>query len=126
MSHLELDRLVAGLAQKSGAKIIFNNNISSIPKGFDRIIGCDGANSFVRRNLKLPEPQFRLGIQTFQKKEDSSDFVETWPCEKGFMWRIPRGKEIEYGIIAKPENAKKFLSDFLKKKNSKFFNIFTV
>jgi flavin-dependent dehydrogenase len=57
MSHFELDNLVADLAKNARAKIILNNNINSIPQGFDRVIGCDGANSVVRKKLGLPEPK---------------------------------------------------------------------
>ncbi len=129
ISHFELDKLAADLAQKSGARIILDHNISSLPEGFDRIIGCDGANSFVRKSLNLPEPRYRLGMLGFIRgsTENSSlsadrelfsvDFVETWPCKNGFIWKIPGGKEIEYGILAKPKEAKLIFDEFLKKKN---------
>lgn len=117
MSHFEIDNFLAKLAQKSGAKIILNYNISTLPEEFDRIIGCDGANSFVRKNLGLPEPKYRLGIQGFVKKKSPENFVETWPSQNGFIWRIPRGKEIEYGILEKLNEAKKVFDDFLKKNN---------
>ncbi len=115
-SHFELDRLTADLAQKAGAKIILNHNVSFLPEGFDRIIGCDGPASFLRRNLGLPDPFFRLGIQGFIREKSSSDFVETWPCrEGGFIWKIPRGDEVEYGIVTKPREAKKLFDNFLLK-----------
>jgi len=117
MSHSELDRLVADLAQKAGAKIILNSNISSIPKGYDRIIGCDGANSFVRKSLGLSDPRYRLGILGFLDKPCSKNYVETWPCKNGFIWKIPRGKETEYGILADLKQAKPILDEFLNKNN---------
>jgi len=120
MSHSELDKLVAILAQKAGAKIILNSNISSIPEEYDRIIGCDGANSFVRKSLGLPEPRYRLGILGFTEtrvSDSSASYVETWPCKNGFIWKIPRGKETEYGIMANPKEANKVFDDFLKKRN---------
>lgn len=117
MSHQELDRLVAVSAERSGAKIILEKKIDFLPEAFDRIIGCDGALSQIRKLLKLKEPQFRLGIQGFVLKEDNSDFVETWPTKFGFLWKIPRGKEIEYGIIEKRDRAKKLFDEFLKQKN---------
>jgi flavin-dependent dehydrogenase len=107
---------VARLAQKSGAKIILNQNIASIPEGFERVIGCDGPLSQVRKSLSLKDPQFRLGIQGFVLKKDDSSFVETWPTENGFLWKIPRGKEIEYGIIERPKKAKQLFDNFLKEK----------
>ncbi len=115
MSHFELDNLVANLAENSGAKIILNYPIDSLPEGFDRIIGCDGPNSMVRKNLGLSEPSYRLAIQGFISKSDSSTFVETWPQKQGFIWKIPRGKEIEYGIISNPREAKTLFENFLNK-----------
>ncbi len=116
ISHFELDRLTANLAIKAGAKIILNHDMSSIPEGFDKVIGCDGAGSFVRRNLGLPDPGFRMGIQGFVEQKTFENYVETWPCEKGgFIWKIPRGNEIEYGIITKPQEAKKLFDSFLEK-----------
>lgn len=119
MSHFDLDNLVAGLAKKAGAEILLNQNINFLPKGFGVTIGCDGPDSFVRRIMGLKNPDFRLGIQGFVPKKDSSDFVETWAVEKGFIWKIPRGKETEYGIIADPKQAKNLLACFLKENGIK-------
>jgi flavin-dependent dehydrogenase len=110
MDHGQLDRLTADLAQKSGARIFLGRNINQIPEGFDRIIGCDGANSFVRRSLNLPEPKYKLGILSLKGIETRSplgdrvsggleDYVEVWPAKTGFFWRIPRGENIEEGAI---------------------------
>jgi len=119
MSHFELDNLAAELAENSGVKIILNHPVDSLPKGVERIIGCDGPNSTVRKSLGLSEPKYRLAIQGFIKKEDRSDFVETWPVKGGFIWRIPRGKEVEYGIIGDQKGAKLLLDDFLQKNSLK-------
>ena len=121
ISHYQLDNLAADLSEKAGAKIILNRNIGSYDLGmfqkeYDRIIGCDGANSFVRKYLGLPCPNFRLALQGFIPEEDSSNFVETWPTPSGFVWKIPRGKEIEYGIIESPKGAKLLFEEFLRKK----------
>lgn len=104
MSHFELDKLVAGLAQKSGAKLFLNHNINEMPKGFDKIIGCDGANSFVRRSLGLPELKYRLGIlgltENCSRLAGQEQFsVQVWPSKTGFSWKIPKGDKIEYGGI---------------------------
>ena len=115
MSHWKLDKLAASLAKKAGAKIVLNYKNKSIPKKFDRVIGCDGANSFVREKLGLPDPNFRLGIQGFVKKKSFLDFVEVWPVEKGFIWKIPRGKETEYGIMANPRLAPRIFKKFLER-----------
>jgi len=118
MSHFELDNLVANLAAASGAKIILNHSVNSLPEGFGRVIGCDGPNSVIRKSLGLGNPAFRLAIQGFiPVKEDNSDFVETWPVKNGFIWKIPRGKETEYGAIGNPREVKIIFEDFLKKNN---------
>jgi len=142
MNHFELDNLLAKLAQKAGAKIFLNRvmltsdvNILLYQEKFDGIIGCDGANSIVRKNLGLNNPDFCLGIRGFIEKNDSSNFVETWPTKNGFIWKIPRGGEveedkfssspfanarvIEYGIIEKPERAREIFEKFLREKNLK-------
>lgn len=117
MDHAQLDLLLLDLAQKAGARVNFNYQINSLPANFERIIGCDGANSTIRNILGIPSPKFFLGIQGFLKKEDYSNFVETWPTKKGFLWKIPRGKEIEYGILEEPQRARLIFEQFLKKNN---------
>jgi flavin-dependent dehydrogenase len=122
MNHAKLDNLVANLALGSGAKIILNSKINSIPENFEKIIGCDGANSKIRELLGLKKTNFYLGIQGFLKKRDFSNVVETWPTKNGFLWKIPRGKEIEYGILEKPNLAKKIFENFLTDKKIKIKN----
>jgi len=110
MDHGQLDQLVASLAQKSGAKLILGQTINKIPDGFDRIIGCDGANSFIRKSLGLKEPKYKLGVLGFTETRSLlvsrdrvsgglEDYVEVWPAKTGFFWRIPRGENIEEGAI---------------------------
>ncbi|MDD2731742.1 MAG: NAD(P)-binding protein [Candidatus Pacebacteria bacterium] len=117
MSHYELDKLAASIARKAGVKIILGKDVNSIPLGFDRIIGCDGANSFVRRYLGFNGMNFRLGVQGFVKKRSFNKYVEVWPCNNGFIWKIPRRKEIEYGIISKPDLSLKIFKSFLDSNN---------
>ena len=120
INHFELDNLVANLAGAIGVKINLKYNVTrtvlaTIQNEFERIIGCDGVNSAVREYLGGPKPNYRLAIQGFLLKEDFSNYVETWPVDQGFIWKIPRGKETEYGIIASPKEAKKVFQDFLAK-----------
>lgn len=122
MSHFELDNLVANLAQKAGTKILLRYNVTKqdlvrLKNEYEKVIGCDGSLSEVRKSVGLRDPQFRLGIQGFVEKSDFSDFVETWPTKSGFIWKIPRGKEVEYGIIETPKKAKLLFSEFLNKEN---------
>jgi flavin-dependent dehydrogenase len=117
MGRFELDNLVADLSRRAGAKIILKSQINSLPEGFDKIIGCDGPDSIIRKSLGLPNPTYRLAIQGFIPKFDNSNYVETWPVKNGFIWKIPRGKEIEYGIIGSPIGSKRLFDEFLKKNN---------
>ena len=114
MNHSELDKLVSS---KLEAEIILGCDIKKIPEGYDRIIGADGPLSFIRNELGLRNPLFKLGILGLQKKESYDDFVETWPIKKGgFLWKIPRGKNTEYGIMADKENARVVFEEFLSKR----------
>lgn len=115
MDHGQLDRLVSILAQKSGAMIFLGRNINQIPESFDRIIGCDGANSFIRRSLGLKEPKYKLGILNIVEGRGSKDFVEVWPAKTGFFWRIPRGENTEQGTI----NSLDSLKDLPKKRGGR-------
>ncbi|MCP6718065.1 MAG: NAD(P)-binding protein [Patescibacteria group bacterium] len=122
MSHFELDRLIALFVEKFKGNIVLNSSMEFLPDNFDRIIGCDGALSSTRKLLKLDEPKFRLGIQVFENKKDFSDFVEVWPTENGFLWKIPRGEQVEYGVIEEINKAKIVFDDFLKKNKIKESN----
>jgi len=119
MSHYGLDNLVALLAKKEGVEIILGKEVNFFPQEFDKIIGCDGALSSIRKLLKLKEPEFRLGIQAFVPESDFSEFVEVWPTKQGFLWRIPRGKETEYGIMDAVDSAKELFNSFLNERNIK-------
>lgn len=132
MSHAELDRLAVNLTEKLGTRIVLNENIDKIPQGFDRIIGADGPESFVRKSLGLKKPNYRLGILGFcsgkqgsLKMGFSENFVETWAVKNnyskrskyGFIWKIPKGENFEYGVLASPKYAKNIFDNFLKKNN---------
>ena len=120
MNHSELDKLVFGLAKSAGAKMNFNQKISFLPEGYDRIIGCDGVSSFIRKEAGILPPKFNLGIQGLVQRSGKSDYVEIWPQNQGgFIWEIPRRNDTEYGILAKPELAKKLFEKFLADKNIK-------
>ena len=130
IGHFKLNQLLFELVKKKRIKIFFGYDVKpltilTLKKAFDRIIGCDGSNSKVRKFLKLEEPELYLGIQGFLNEKDYSNFVETWPtppqnfCGGGFFWKIPRGKNVEYGIIEKPKEARKIFENFLKERDLK-------
>ena len=118
MSHAALDKLVAGLAQKAGAEIRLSQSLAINDfTNFDRVVGCDGANSATRKSLGLKDPDLRLGIQGFVAHPDTSNQVETWAVKNGFIWRIPRGEETEYGIMSDLKDARPLFDEFLTKNN---------
>lgn len=122
MSHFQLDRLMADLARRAGTEIILNYNLKSLDelflKKFERIIGCDGWDSWIRKKLELSAPSCRLGILGYLSQTDFSNYVETWPLSPdGFLWKIPRGKEIEYGILASSGPVLECFEKFLKANN---------
>lgn len=104
MSHVELDKLTAGFAQEAGAEIKLHQNVSrtvlaTLKNEFDKIVGCDGALSETRKFLGLADPHFRFGMQRFVAEKNFSNYVEVWPKNGGFSWKIPRGKNTEEGLI---------------------------
>ena len=122
MSHFELDNLVLNLAREQGVQIFLDNNVTKqglvkLENSFDKVIGCDGALSEIRKGLGIREAQLRLGIQGFISEKNCQDSVEVWPVRDGFIWKIPRCNKTEYGIIAGAGEAKKLFDDFSQKNN---------
>lgn len=117
INRQELSEKLAEFAREAGAEILLNQTLSELPQGYDKIIGCDGALSKTREWLSLPNPSFRLGFQVLKQQEDRSDFIEVWPFQNGFCWKIPRGKEIEYGALGPLNSVKKNFEDFCPKNN---------
>lgn len=116
INHSALDRLLLSLAKQQPIEMVFGSKVKEIPQGFDRVIGCDGADSEVRKGLHLPEPKFYLGIQGFSDKKTDQDYVETWPTCSGFIWKIPKANQTEYGIMETVLEAKKLFQQFLDNK----------
>jgi len=112
----KLDRFVLSLAFDEGIRYVIEK-VNKIPKNYDFVIGCDGALSITRKELGLPDPSFKMGVVCRIEKKDNSDFVETWMLKDGFAWKIPRGDEIEYGVLAPMESAKEEFLHFCIKQN---------
>lgn len=117
VNRMNLMKLLLLRAQQSGAQVRFNQELTALPDGFDRIIGCDGALSNTRAAMKLKAPYLRLGLQRFALKQDFSNCVETWPIKHGFFWRIPRGSFVEYGALGPQQSVSHGFEAFLKKNN---------
>lgn len=136
-----LEHYAAKLAKETGAKLFLGMKVANVlhVKGkkpqvvlernnkkafleFDYIIGCDGANSIVRKSLRLKEQKMRLGILAFGKgkKNQMHDAVEVFPTKNGFDWIIPRNSgEAEYGALENPAEAKRIFEQFCKKQKIK-------
>lgn len=81
------------------------------------VLGCDGANSAVRKALGLPEPKEKVtGLIALAQERDRSDSVELFfdrsRAKDGFFWRIPRGRTVEYGLFATQARFSQLLSFF--------------
>ncbi len=83
------------------------------------MIGCDGFNSIVRKAVGIKEPKYKLGIYTYKKKKDKSNFVNIFPSKNGFAWIIPRGLKVEYGFLENVNVAKNKFDKFCKSKKIK-------
>jgi geranylgeranyl reductase family protein len=68
------------------------------------LIGCDGPNSLVRNHFKTKPHETVQGIMSIENKPNESQFVELWfdknLSSDGFVWKIPRGKSTEYGMLS--------------------------
>jgi len=119
-----LEETLYFLAKKEGVKIFLGKKIEDLPKGFDVLIGADGALSVVRKKLNLKkEPEIFLGLQAMEKKENYDDFATVFPTKFGILWKIPRGENTEWGIVERPKFAKKIFFEFLKKNKIEIFNL---
>jgi len=124
-----LDEYVGGLAERAGVKFVFGENVDDISVGdktvsvnskytFHKLVGCDGANSVVRKKLGIGQKQ-RLGIYFYEQRQCEDDWVDTWPLKDGFAWRIPRGDSIEWGVIAPQKLAKQEFEKFVRENELK-------
>jgi flavin-dependent dehydrogenase len=119
--HLALNRemlidTLLKLNKKAGTRIILGQEIRKVPQGFDRVIGCDGAFSIIRRSLNLPDPKIKNGIQAYSLAISNSHITETFTDSNifGFCWRIPKGDKIEYGALGNQSEVKKKLDRILE------------
>ncbi len=65
------------------------------------LVGADGPSSLVRKHFRQRSESVP-GIIAIEDKPGEEDFVELWFDKKrtdGFLWRIPRGRRTEYGML---------------------------
>jgi digeranylgeranylglycerophospholipid reductase len=107
------DRFLAGQVK---SEIRMNTEVRGLDYGRDGIrietsggevraravLGCDGPSSVVARHFRAGPRELLQGIMLIEGKRDSSGLVELWldrdVCD-GFLWRIPRGRSVEYGMM---------------------------
>jgi len=126
--HLVLnrDKLVKSqlsLLKEKGVNVFLGEEIKEIPSRYDYVVGCDGPISIMRRKLGLKEPKLKIGMQVFMEKRDKSSFTDVFPVKSGFLWQIPRGDFVEYGILTSSLKPKEIFLDFLKKQKVKAKNM---
>jgi flavin-dependent dehydrogenase len=126
----QITNYIVDLAKQNKAKINLNSEVKRIfyiknnkPQisisgkvlEFDYLIGCDGYNSIIRKNLGIKDPLYILGIYTRIKKRLKTNIIHVYPLKNGISWIIPRGNELEYGIYEKPEIARNEFNAFCKR-----------
>lgn len=112
---------------KKGVKFFLGREVRDIPQGFDRIIGADGSFSVVRKMI-YKDGNKLSAILGYEDLKDKSDIVENWPHRKGgFIWRIPRGNSVEYGILGNDWGIEEIFEKFIKSSNirlkKRFFGV---
>lgn len=121
IDRAKFDRFLLGRAKKSGVEFR-NEKFAGMRRGEKSILvnteddtystkllaGCDGPNSSVRRHAGLPGPKvFLHGIFAKVDEESSGqDFVDVYldRPKDFFSWRVPRGKDVEYGLATELGN----------------------
>ncbi|MFW5922430.1 MAG: geranylgeranyl reductase family protein [Halodesulfurarchaeum sp.] len=123
IDRVGLDRLLAELAADAGVDVRPQHTVTAVseraegvrlsvqgPDGEETIeaslvVGADGPQSTVRRELGLPEPdELLVGILQHAPEPDHGNFVDvSLTVPSFFAWRIPRGEAgVEYGLGAPP------------------------
>ena len=133
----DLDGYVSKLAKEAGANILINAPVENIDIKnakifscgkefqFDRIVGCDGSQSVVRKFLKLPEPKYRIGMYVYTAEKGSENFVDVWPTDSGFFWKIPRTDHAEWGLIDDTKTSARVFMKFLDEQKIKKEKIYS-
>ena len=131
----KLDEYVGKLAEQKGVKFRFNIDVNSVANHggkpivnglvFDKLIGCDGANSIVKDKLGVSASKFRLGVYCYTRDGGKDQWVDTWPLKDGFSWKIPRGDCVEWGVVAPVGDAKKEFEKLIKREHLQYDKVYS-
>lgn len=84
------------------------------------LVGADGPNSAVRRQMKIESKNSVLGLQTTVKGKFDSESVELWfgskVCPNFFAWVVPIDDKLARIGLATNRNVMRFYNSFLKKR----------
>ncbi len=114
-SNVKFGVKVEGIEIGDGVKV--KTNRGEFTSKF--LVGCDGANSVVRNNFEQKPIDTVVGLMVMAEEKDLSTSFEVWfdtdLVKDGFLWKIPRGRRVEYGVLG---TGVKFdlLEDFFKLK----------
>ncbi len=139
----KFDNYLAGLAKKEGAKyylnhsfisyvrgekieIILNNNGKKVKQKVDILIGADGPNSTVAREVGLFENRnFLIGTQIEVKKKNDN-VVEFYPYLGSYGWIVPVDKKTVRIGLASYGSGVKIFKKFAKEKIGKNYDKKTI
>ena len=80
------------------------------------ILGCDGSNSIIAKEVGSKPRELVKGIIAMKKERNEKKYVEMWFNKKlakdGFIWKIPRKKTTEYGMMSSDASFKTLESFF--------------
>jgi digeranylgeranylglycerophospholipid reductase len=134
-SRLKFDQYLLDMAVNEGANLIAEKVIGIERKygwwkvrtqeqsyAAETLVGADGVNSMVRRNIIGPLSKRDKGVcfGYFVKGLENEDIIMKFlPDKKGYMWIIPRGEDASIGIgsaeIWRYPELKKELNAFISK-----------
>lgn len=86
------------------------------------LIGCDGANSTVRKKISRHNIRYYVAIQEVidMKFEENAYFIFDSTITDFYGWIIPKGDKVEIGCAVEPYKAKEKYDQFKKKIENKF------
>jgi len=116
---VDREKFVNFLSKKVKSKVLLNTTAKEIQASRDKVkiktnkgvfeckllVGCDGANSLVRRHFGAEPRETLAGLTAITREKNHSPNVDLYFDKKkikdGFFWKIPRGDSTEYGALGR-------------------------